>query len=82
MSRRPGRGPYLLGLERVPDRWGTGFRHRQVDARRGDRGGHGLRGAAGGGQLERLGELPAVPRAVLGGGWAPERYLRAALEPE
>ena len=94
--RRFGRGPYLLGLRRVPERWGTGFPFdvpavADVEALRldapvtllaGDNGtgkstlveaiAEAIGFAAEGGELERPGELPAVPRPVLGGALAPE----------
>jgi predicted ATPase len=95
--RRFGRGPYVLGLRRVPSRWGEGFpfdvpavadieRLRLGDAPvtllAGDNGSgkstiveaiaEAIGFAAEGGELERSGELPAVPRAVLGGALEPE----------
>jgi predicted ATPase len=94
--RRVGRGPYLLGLRRVEERWGDGFpfdvpavaavERLRLDAPvtllAGDNGtgkstlveaiaeaiGYGPEG----GELDRSGELPAVPRAVLGGALEPE----------
>jgi predicted ATPase len=93
--RRLGRGPYLLGLRRVPDRWGEGFPFdvpavAAVDEIRldapitllaGDNGSgkstiveaiaEAIGFATEGGELERAGELPAVPRPVLGGGLEP-----------
>lgn len=93
--RRFGRGPYLLGLRRDEDRWGSGFPFdlaavRGVEALRldasvtllaGDNGmgkstiveaiAEAMGFAAEGGELERSGELPAVPRAVLDGALVP-----------
>jgi predicted ATPase len=90
--RRLGRGPYLLGLRRVPDRWGEGFPFdvpavAAVDEIRldapitllaGDNGSgkstivEAIVAAMGfssqGGELERSGEPPPVPRAVIGRG--------------
>src|SRR4051794_626275 len=85
--RRLGRGPYLLGLRKVPGRWGEGFPYDVLDAVEevdlsapvallaGDKGrgkstlieaiAEAVGFAAKGGELERLGELPAVPRTVL-----------------
>lgn len=93
--RRFGPGPYLLGLRREEESWGSGFPFdvpavAALDGLRldapvtilaGDNGvgkstvieaiaeaiGFGVEG----GELERLGELPAVPRPVLGGGLVP-----------
>jgi predicted ATPase len=98
--RRPGAGPYLLGLERDPDvQWGDGFPYdvpavAAVEAMKldapvtllaGDNGtgkstlieafAAAIGFAAEGGELERSGELPPVPRPVLGGA------LRPVLEP-
>jgi predicted ATPase len=109
--RRFGRGPYVLGLRRVAERWGSGFpydlpavaavEHLRLDAPvtllAGDNGTgkstlvEAIAAAMGfdaeGGQLQRSGELPAVPRPVLdavrltrGFVEASERYVRAALE--
>jgi predicted ATPase len=93
--RRFGRGPYLLGLRRVPRLWGEGFpfdvpamaaiEDLRLDAPitllAGDNGTgkstvvEAIAEAIGfdreGGELERLGELPAVPRPALGGALAP-----------
>ncbi len=93
--RRFGRGPYLRGLRRVPDRWGGGFPFDvpavadiealdldvPVTLLAGDNGtgkstvieaaAEAMGFAAQGGELERSGELPAVPRAVLGGALEP-----------
>src|SRR3954469_25124436 len=93
--RRFGPGPYLIGLRRVPERWGAGFpfdvpaiaavEPLRLDAPvtllAGDNGtgkstlveavAEGMGFAPGGGELERSGELPPVPRAVLGGALDP-----------
>jgi predicted ATPase len=94
--RRPGPGPYLLGLERDPDvSWGSGFPYdvpavAAVEAMKldapvtllaGDNGtgkstlieafAAAIGFAPQGGELERAGELPAVPRPVLGGALRP-----------
>jgi predicted ATPase len=93
--RRFGRGPYLLGLRRDPERWGSGFPFEVpavdgVEALRldapvtllaGDNGAgkstlvEAIAAAMGfgeeGGELERSGELPAVPRPVLDGALVP-----------
>ena len=93
--RRFGRGPYLVGLRRVPDRWGTGFPYEvpavaQIEGVRldapvtllaGDNGtgkstlveamAEAMGFADEGGELERLGELPAVPRPALHGALEP-----------
>jgi predicted ATPase len=92
--RRPGPGPYLLGLERT-DRWGDGFPYdvaavAAVEAMKldapvtllaGDNGtgkstlvelfAQAIGFAPDGGELERAGELPAVPRPVLDGALEP-----------
>jgi predicted ATPase len=95
--RRFGRGPYVLALRRVPDRWGEGFPFElpaiaEVERLRlgeapvtllaGDNGSgkstlveaiaEAMGFAPQGGELERSGELPPVPRAVLGGALEPE----------
>ena len=95
--RRPGPGPYLLGLERDPDvPWGDEFPYdvpavAAVEAMRldapvtllaGDNGtgkstligafAEAFGFAPQGGELERAGELPPVPRPVLGGALRPE----------
>lgn len=88
--RRFGRGPYVLGLRRVPSNWGDGFPYdvpavaavedlaldAPVTLLAGDNGSgkstiveaiaESMGFAAEGGELERSGELPAVPRPVLG----------------
>jgi predicted ATPase len=93
--RRFGRGPYVLAMRRVPERWGDGFPFEvpavaavedlRLDAPvtllAGDNGSgkstiveaiaEAMGFAAEGGELERSGELPAVPRPVLGGGLEP-----------
>jgi predicted ATPase len=94
--RRPGPGPYLLGLERDPDvGWGRGFPYdvpavAAVEALKldvpitllaGDNGtgkstlielfAQAIGFAAHGGELERAGELPPVPRPVLDGALGP-----------
>jgi predicted ATPase len=93
--RRPGGGPYLLGLRRDEARWGSGFPFdvpavdglaaldlsRPVTLLAGDNGAgkstvveaiaEAIGFSAQGGELERAGELPAVPRPVLGGGLVP-----------
>jgi predicted ATPase len=101
--RRPGPGPYLLGLERDPDvEWGEGFPYdvpavAGVEAMKldtpvtllaGDNGtgkstlieafAEAIGFAAEGGELERAGELPPVPRPVLGGALRPvlERWSK------
>jgi predicted ATPase len=92
--RRPGPGPYLLGLKRA-DGWGEGFPYdvpavEQVESMALDQPVTLLAGENGtgkstlveafaeaigfapeGGELERLGELPAVPKPVLGGALEP-----------
>ncbi len=94
-TRRYGRGPYLLGLRRDGERWGTGHPFdvpavARIDGVRldapvtllaGDNGTgkstliEAIAAAVGfapeGGELERLGELPAVPRPALGGALVP-----------
>jgi predicted ATPase len=94
-QRRIGRGPYLLGMRRVEDRWGSGFPFDvpavaqvgslELDAPitllAGDNGtgkstlieaiAEAMGYGAEGGELERSGELPAVPRAVMGGALEP-----------
>jgi predicted ATPase len=101
--RRPGAGPYLLGLERDPDvEWGEGFPYdvpavAAVEAMKldtpvtllaGDNGtgkstlieafAEAIGFAPEGGELERSGELPPVPRPVLGGALRPvlERWSK------
>jgi predicted ATPase len=101
--RRPGPGPYLLGLERDPDvAWGTDFPYdvpavAAVEAMKldapvtllaGDNGtgkstlieafAEAIGFAPEGGELERSGELPPVPRPVLGGALRPvlERWSK------
>lgn len=93
--RRYGRGPYVLGLRRDEDRWGTGHpfdvpavagvEGLRLDAAvtllAGDNGSgkstlieaiaEALGFAAEGGELERLGELPATPRPAVGGALIP-----------
>ena len=93
--RRIGPGPFLIGLHRADDRWGTGFpfdvpaiaaiEQLRLDAPvtllAGDNGtgkstiveaiAEAIGFAAQGGELERLGELPAVPRPALEGGLEP-----------
>jgi predicted ATPase len=93
--RRFGRGPYVLGLRRVAERWGSGFpydlpavaavEHLRLDAPvtllAGDNGTgkstlvEAIAAAMGfdaeGGELQRSGELPAVPRPVLDGALDP-----------
>ena len=93
--RRFGPGPYLLGLRRNDDHWGSGFpfdvpavaavEDLRLDAHvtllAGDNGTgkstlvEAIATAIGfadeGGELERSGELPAVPRAALGGAVEP-----------
>jgi predicted ATPase len=93
--RRFGPGPYLLGLRRVSECWGSGFPYDvpaiaaaeelRLDAPitllAGDNGtgkstlveaiAEAIGFGAEGGELERSGELPAVPRAALGGGLEP-----------
>jgi predicted ATPase len=93
--RRFGPGPYLIGLRRVPARWGEGFPYDvpAVDAVEdlrldapvtllaGDNGTgkstlvEAIAAAIGfageGGELQRSGERPAVPRAVLDGALEP-----------
>jgi predicted ATPase len=90
--RRFGRGPYVLGMHKVPEHWDAGFPFEvpaveaieglRLDAPvtllAGDNGSgkstiveaiaEAMGFAADGGELERSGELPAVPRAVWGGG--------------
>jgi predicted ATPase len=92
--RRPGQGPYLLGLERT-GLWGEGFPYAvpaiaaagemKLDAPvtllAGDNGtgkstlveafAQAIGFAAHGGELERAGELPPVPRAVINGAFEP-----------
>jgi predicted ATPase len=87
--RRFGPGPYLIGLRRVPERWGSGFpfdvpavaavEDMRLDAPvtllAGDNGtgkstlveavAEAIGFAVEGGELQRSGELPAVPRAAL-----------------
>jgi predicted ATPase len=101
--RRPGPGPYLLGLERNPDvAWGTGFPYdvpavaavgaMKLDAPvtllAGDNGtgkstlveafAEAVGFAPEGGELERSGELPPVPRPVFAGALRPvlERWSK------
>src|SRR3954468_14932755 len=93
--RRFGPGPYLIGLRRVPERWGSGFpfdvpavaavEEMRLDAPvtllAGDNGtgkstlveavAEAIGFAVEGGELQRSGELPAVPRAVLDGALEP-----------
>src|SRR3954465_3146070 len=93
--RRFGPGPSLIGLRRVPERWGSGFpfdvpavaavEDMRLDAPvtllAGDNGtgkstlveavAEALGFAAEGGELQRSGELPAVPRPVLDGALEP-----------
>src|SRR3954462_13193250 len=93
--RRFGPGPYLIGLRRVPERWGSGFpfdvpavaavEDMRLDAPvtllAGDNGtgkstlveaiAQAMGFAEGGGELERAGALPAVPRALLDGALEP-----------
>jgi predicted ATPase len=93
--RRFGRGPYVLGLRRNPDRWGEGFPFdvpavaavdrvpldAPITLLAGDNGSgkstiveaiaEAMGFATEGGELERSGELPAVPRAVLDGALEP-----------
>jgi predicted ATPase len=93
--RQFGAGPYVLGLELNPERWGRGFPFdlpamaeieqlrldRPVTLLTGENGSgkstllEALAKAIGfadeGGELERLGELPAVPRPILEGALAP-----------
>lgn len=90
-----GPGPYLLGMRRDEERWGTGFPFEvpavaaieqlaldaPVTLLAGDNGtgkstvveaiAEAVGFAAEGGELERAGELPAVPRAVFGGALVP-----------
>jgi predicted ATPase len=93
--RRFGRGPYVLGLRRRADSWGSGFPF-DVPAVAGVEGlrldtpitllagengtgkstlveaiAEAIGFAPEGGELERLGALPAVPRAVMDGGLEP-----------
>src|SRR3954463_6298841 len=87
--RRFGPGPYLIGLRRAPERWGSGFpfdvpavaavEDMRLDAPvtllAGDHGtgkstlveavAEAIGFAVEGGELQRSGELPAVPRAAL-----------------
>ena len=94
-TRRFGPGPYLLGLRRVPECWGSGFPFdvpavaalddvpldAPVTLLAGDNGTgkstivEAIAEAMGfgpeGGELERAGELPAVPRPALGGAFEP-----------
>jgi predicted ATPase len=101
--RRPGPGPYLLGLERDPDvEWGKDFPYDvpavaavesmkldvPVTLLAGDNGtgkstlieafAEAIGFAPEGGELERAGELPPVPRPVLGGALKPvlERWSK------
>ena len=101
--RRFGRGPYVLGLRRDPERWGDGFPYdvpavaaveelrldAPVTLLAGDNGSgkstiveaiaEAMGFAAEGGELERSGELPAVPRAVLDGALEPVLETRKPL---
>ena len=94
-SRRFAPGPYVLGLRRDPERWGTGFPFdvpviaavddlelsTPITLLSGDNGSgkstlieaiaEAIGFSAQGGELERPGELPAVPRAVFGGALEP-----------
>jgi predicted ATPase len=100
VARRFGPGPYLLGLRRNPERWGTGFPldvpavagldgvalGARVTLLAGDNGtgkstiiaaaAQAIGFAAEGGELERPGERPAVPRPVLDGALEPELSAR------
>src|SRR3954469_13987026 len=93
--RRFGPGPYLIGLRRVPERWGSGFpfdvpavaavEQMRLDAPvtllAGDNGtgkstlveavAEAIGFAVEGGELQRPGGLPAVPRPVLDGALEP-----------
>ena len=94
--RRFGRGPYVLALRRVPERWGRGFPFdvpavaaiedlplgdAPITLLAGDNGSGkstiveavaaAIGFAAEGGELERAGELPAVPRPVFDGALEP-----------
>jgi len=93
--RRFGPGPYLVGLRKVPRRWGDGFpfdvpavaavEDLRLDAPvtllAGDNGtgkstlveavAEAIGFDAHGGELERSGELPAVPRPAMGGALEP-----------
>jgi predicted ATPase len=92
--RRPGPGPYLLGLKRT-DRWGDGFPYdvpaiaaagemkldTPITLLAGDNGtgkstlveafAQAIGFAPQGGELERAGELPPVPRDVIAGAFEP-----------
>lgn len=93
--RRFGRGPFICGLRREEDFWGSGFPFdvpavdqierldldQEVTLLAGDNGtgkstlieaiAEAIGFSAQGGELERAGELPAVPRPVLGGALDP-----------